>query len=450
MRAFGWLREERLRLRSEFPVKMDGMWAIFAQRPVARAVAIFAALNLLTVLLFTLLVPGRSQLKPDSIPLQNPQEVLWRVSLALLTYLVILWALRPGRRSWWETALLAAFGTGVVVWLTNYYMPFLALGIVPVVARYFLPLPWVLSLVIALAGLSGWWSVRQPLQLTLEVKLTQIPTRSESISARPVRTNPTAQTSFWVFITVLYAGYSLFALELLVREAKARQALELAQRELEEASRQAGMLAERQRLAREIHDTLAQNFASVVVHLEAAEGALGSPNAVNYISQARSTAREGLSEARRLVWALRPELLEGVPLPEALQQLLRRWQSASSYEARFTLAGEPRPLHPEIELSLLRITQEALNNVRKHAQANLVNVTLSYLEGLVMLDVQDDGVGIDERATNSGGFGLRSIRERVEALGGEFTVESEPGRGTILAVSLPEFPAPKPKVGGPR
>lgn len=223
-------------MRAEFLAKMDGMWAIFAQRPVARAVAIFAALNLLTVLLFTLLVPGRSQLKPDSIPLQNPQEVLWRVSLALLTYLLILWALRPGRRAWWETVVLAVFGAGVVIWLTNYYMPFLALGIVPVVARYFLPLPWVLSLVIALAGLSGWWSVRQPLQLTLEVKLTQIPTRSETLSTRPIPANPTAQTSFWVFITVLYAGYSLFALELLVREAKARQALETTQRELETAN----------------------------------------------------------------------------------------------------------------------------------------------------------------------------------------------------------------------
>jgi signal transduction histidine kinase len=435
-------------LRSEFPVKMDRMWAIFAQRPVARAVAIFAALNLLTVLLFTLLVPGRSQLRPDSIPLQNPQEVLWRVGLAALTYLVILWALRPGRRSWWETVALAIFGVGVVVWLTNYYMPFLALGIVPVVARYFLPLPWVLSLVIALAGLSGWWSVRQPLQLTLEVKLIQIPTRTETLSTRPVPANPTAQTSFWVFITVLYAGYSLFALELLVREAKARQALESTQRELEEASRQAGVLAERQRLAREIHDTLAQSFASVVVHLEAAEGALGSPAVVNHLNQARDTAREGLSEARRLVWALRPEILEGIPLPEALQQLLQRWQSSSSQEARFTLAGEPRPLHPEIELSLLRITQEALNNVRKHAQANLVHVTLSYLEGLVMLDVQDDGIGLGQRAGSGGGFGLRSIRERVEALGGEFTVESEPGRGTILAVSLPEFPLPKHRVGG--
>jgi signal transduction histidine kinase len=247
---------------------------------------------------------------------------------------------------------------------------------------------------------------------------------------------------------VLYAGYSLFALELLVREAKARQALESAQRKLEEASRQAGVLAERQRLAREIHDTLAQSFASVVVHLEAAEGALGSPAAIQHIDQARNTAREGLSEARRLVWALRPEILEGIPLPEALRQLLQRWQSVSSQEARFTLAGEPRPLHPEIELSLLRITQEALSNVRKHAQANLVNVTLSYLDGLVMLDIQDDGIGLDPRAASGGGFGLRSIRERVEALGGEFTVESERGRGTVLAVSLPEFPIPKHRVGG--
>lgn len=450
----------------------------FAGRPVAQAVAVFTALNLLMLLIFTLLVPSRPIVLPVEVPILKPGEVALRVGLVLAVYACVLWALRPGQRHFGEFLLLGGVGIAIVWALTQYYLPLLALGLVPVVARYWLSLRWTLLVAAILVALSGWWSLREPLQLTLEVTFTQGPSGSVTWSALPQGTDyPNIETSFFVFMAMLFAGYSLFALEVLVRESQARMALESTQRKLEEKSRQAGVLEERQRLAREIHDTLAQNFTSIVMHLEAAEAAItgeltpvaagraeslvspqsgvepppgrsltsesGSLNQVRaYLDQARATAREGLSEARRMVWALRPEVLEGASLPQALERVAQRWAEESGVRTEFTLTGEPQPLHPALEVALLRVTQEALANVRKHAQARRVNLTLSYLDDLVLLDIQDDGVGLQTGAPSmTGGFGLRSIRERVEALGGYCAIESERGVGTTVAVSLPVAPA---------
>lgn len=450
----------------------------FAGRPVAQAVAVFTALNLLMLLIFTLLVPSRPIVLPVEVPILKPGEVALRVGLVLAVYACVLWALRPGRRHFGEFLLLGGVGIAIVWALTQYYLPLLALGLVPVVARYWLSLRWTLLVAAILVALSGWWSLREPLQLTLEVTFTQGPSGSVTWSALPQGTDyPNIETSFFVFMAMLFAGYSLFALEVLVRESQARMALESTQRKLEEKSRQAGVLEERQRLAREIHDTLAQNFTSIVMHLEAAEAAItgeltpvaagraeslvsprsgvepppgrsltsesGSLNQVRaYLDQARATAREGLSEARRMVWALRPEVLEGASLPQALERVAQRWAEESGIRTEFTLTGEPQPLHPALEVALLRVTQEALANVRKHAQARRVNLTLSYLDDLVLLDIQDDGVGLQTGVPSmTGGFGLRSIRERVEALGGYCAIESERGVGTTVAVSLPVAPA---------
>jgi signal transduction histidine kinase len=297
----------------------------------------------------------------------------------------------------------------------------------------------VLLLVAGIVAFSAWWATQEPLQITFEVIQTESPRGvAWSVQARPTP-YPNLGLAFFVFIAFLFAGYSLFALEVLVREARAREELWNTRRELLEASRQTGILEERQRLAREIHDTLAQSFASIVLQLEAAEAAAENETpAGRYLEQARNSAREGLSEARRMVWALRPEILENASLPEALGRLLRRWQEESGVQAALTVTGDPRPLHPELEVSLLRIAQEALANVRKHSQAKTALLTLSYLDDLVLMDVQDDGVGLQPAL--AGSFGLRSMRERVERLGGMFTLESERGLGTILAVSLPLHP----------
>ncbi|MDQ4127044.1 MAG: sensor histidine kinase [Actinomycetota bacterium] len=222
----------------------------------------------------------------------------------------------------------------------------------------------------------------------------------------------------------------------------AQAALALENLRLIEEARRSGVIGERKRLAREIHDTLIQGFASIVMNLEAAEGAPEDGVALRHLDEARSTAREGLAEARRIVWALRPEALEEAPLPEALKRLAARWSEASGVEAGVTVTGAPLPLPSEAEVTLLRAAQEALTNVRKHARAGRAVLTLSYIGDRVALDVLDDGVGFEPEGTSkadgtSGGFGLPAMRERVEQSGGTLLVESEPGRGTTLVVELP-------------
>ena len=171
------------------------------------------------------------------------------------------------------------------------------------------------------------------------------------------------------------------------------------------------LVQERQRLAREIHDTLAQGFTSIVMQLEAMEAALpeevrqqGSP-VERHLHQARSTARASLEQARRLVWALRPEVLEGATLSSAVQRTVARWEEESGIEASTEITGRVYQIQPEAEIILLRAVQEALVNVRKHANATRVTVTLSYMEDLVVLDVKDNGCGFDPSTPQPGGMG---------------------------------------------
>ncbi len=209
-------------------------------------------------------------------------------------------------------------------------------------------------------------------------------------------------------------------------------------------AQETAVLRERQRLAREIHDTLAQGFTSIVMHLEAAEQALPTDPAVTrrHMDQARSTARDSLAQARRVVDDLRPELLESTPFDQAIARVVEQWTAHSGVTAEFKVTGDIQPLHPHVEVTLLRSSQEALANIRKHAQATSACVTLSYLGDTVILDVEDDGVGLPQQAAapdglTSGGFGLVAMRQRVAQLGGELFVESEPGEGTTLSISLP-------------
>ncbi|MBA2518374.1 MAG: sensor histidine kinase [Chloroflexia bacterium] len=214
--------------------------------------------------------------------------------------------------------------------------------------------------------------------------------------------------------------------------------------ELAVAERQAGIVDERQRLAREIHDTLAQGFASIVLHLEAAEAALppGATTALHHLDQARRTSRESLAEARRLVWALRPPSLEHSSLEQALARLATRWTEENGVLARLVVTESALDLHPEIEVTLLRAAQEGLANVRKHADATSVTLTLTTMADLVTLDLQDDGIGFAPATmappeAGGGGYGLASLRQRVERLGGTLVIESAAGVGTTIAVALP-------------
>ena len=257
------------------------------------------------------------------------------------------------------------------------------------------------------------------------------------------------QLVFYAAVT-LALGLSVAMMQALHAQSEERRRLiaelEATRGELAESERRAGVLAERQRLAREIHDTLAQGFASIVTLYEAARAEVGSrPEvALRRLEEVGRTARASLAEARRVVAALRPEALEGLTLVGALDGLARDFGAETDVAARSTVEGSPRELEPEAEATLLRVAQEALANVRKHARANRVGLTLTYLDDAIRLDVRDDGVGFEPESAGraldgwqAGGFGLTSMRERLESEGGTLTIESTPGAGTTVVAELP-------------
>ncbi|NJP96063.1 sensor histidine kinase [Nonomuraea sp. FMUSA5-5] len=212
-------------------------------------------------------------------------------------------------------------------------------------------------------------------------------------------------------------------------------------------AREAGVLDERQRMAREIHDTLAQGLAGILTQLQAAEQTMGEPPAWRrHVTNAMTLARESLTEARRSVHAVEPAMLAEARLPDAIGDVARRWAEVNHVEVVLTTTGDARPMHTDVEVALLRTAQEALANVAKHARAGRVGLTLSYMEDLVTLDVRDDGVGFEtdaRRAAGSGGggFGLAGMRQRVQRLAGRLDIESEPGGGTAISATVPAIPA---------
>jgi len=240
-------------------------------------------------------------------------------------------------------------------------------------------------------------------------------------------------------LSVVFGTWIARIIEQSRERAQLIERLEAAQTELAEVSRQAGTLAERQRLAGEIHDTLAQGLTSIVMLLQAADTEIGSDpqEARRHVGLATQTAREGLAEARAMVAALTPAHLDTGPLHEALARLTDRIGAELGIGARFEVCGQARPLSATAEVVLLRAGQEALANVRKHAHARDVCVVLSYAERGVRLDVRDDGAGFDPGHVN-GGYGLRGMRSRIVQVGGSLLVKARPGEGTSLSVEVPE------------
>jgi signal transduction histidine kinase len=277
-------------------------------------------------------------------------------------------------------------------------------------------------------------------------------------------------------------------------------------------ARATGIADERARLAREIHDTVAQGLTGIITQLEAV--AEVPPEIRGRWDTARALARTSLDEVRRSIEALRPGPLEGARLSEAISHTVTTWSSMYGIPARYTMTGTPVPVHSEVEVTLLRAVQETLSNIRRHARASRAHVTLSYMEDVVVLDVHDDGVGftavanapspptgatvigsVDPPATAAvsgsgdppatatvselgrppataagtepgrplataavagsgdqpgtaavgesggpqvtGGFGLTALRQRVGALAGSVEVESSPGGGTAISVTVP-------------
>jgi signal transduction histidine kinase len=214
-------------------------------------------------------------------------------------------------------------------------------------------------------------------------------------------------------------------------------------RQLVAQAREAGVLDERQRMAREIHDTLAQGLTGIITQLAAASQVREeSAEREHHLAAAAELARESLREARRSVAAMTPEALRDSKLPDALREVAARWSELHNVPAQVTCTGAAQPLLPEIEVALLRTAQEALANIAKHAQASRVGVTLSCMGDVVTLDIRDDGIGfaherLDGVPGDRGGFGLTAMRQRALALGGTLEIESEIGGGTVVCVSIP-------------
>jgi signal transduction histidine kinase len=253
---------------------------------------------------------------------------------------------------------------------------------------------------------------------------------------------PTPSTAAAAFgIAAAGGGFSLFYgtwVSRIIQQSRERagmiEQLEATRAQLAAAQHEAGRLAERQRLAADIHDTLAQGFTSIVMLIQAAQAELGGEAGLagHHLDLAARAARENLAEARALVAGLGPAGLADGTLPDAL----RRLTASPGVHASFEVSGAPRPLSTATEVVLLRVCQEALSNVRKHAAARTVAVRLGYQAAAVRLEVSDDGTGFDPAVAN-GGYGLRGMRSRVAEAGGTFTVASSPGAGTEVSAAVP-------------
>jgi two-component system NarL family sensor kinase len=202
-----------------------------------------------------------------------------------------------------------------------------------------------------------------------------------------------------------------------------------------------GVIEERNRLAREIHDTLAQGLTAIGLQLETADALLeatADPTRVRQaVAQALQLTRMNLEEARRSVMDLRAAPLEGRPLAEAMEKLIKEWASRRKIETHFEVVGSVRPLPVRIEVGLYRILQEALTNIGRHAQAGHISVKLVTTPDQVQLNIQDNGRGFDTAQVPADRYGLIGMNERANLLSGSLEVCSAPGEGTRLEVFIP-------------
>lgn len=230
--------------------------------------------------------------------------------------------------------------------------------------------------------------------------------------------------------------------EIELAQALANQAmLALQLRGLSERSREAAVMAERNRVVRDVHDTLAHAFTGVIVQLEAADDAAArglETEAGAHVARAEALARTGLHEARRSVMALRPEALEGSDLPTALSTLLTHMTAGTPLIGEFVREGTPRSLPAVWDEQLLHVGQEAVTNAIRHAHAHRLVMQLRFADHSVRLEVSDDGRGFDQHAASTG-LGLPGMKERVESMGGQLSIQSKPGGGTTIGVTLPAF-----------
>lgn len=330
-------------------------------------------------------------------------SVVWHRALGIYH------AAPAGRRLGWLIPLTLT--GGVLLGAAAYAEIVLVIAMIPLLPRSFLTLPF-------------WLAYPFLLMFVLPADAALI----EELS-RPARVAPTILVVLHVCAIAILGIF----LQSIAAQFRDREAL---LRSLAGSERRTGQLEERHRLAGEIHDTLAQGFAAIVTHLEAGalsrgDGAVGW----DHVASAKQVARDSLEEARRMMAALHPEALERADLPEALRRTANAWARRTGIACTVEVTGDPTPLHRDIEVALLRATQEALANAWRHAQASRVTVTLSWIGDVIALDVQDDGIG--GASLDLPGFGLNAMRTRLAQVNGTVMLESSVGDGTTLTVTLP-------------
>ena len=250
-------------------------------------------------------------------------------------------------------------------------------------------------------------------------------------------------TAFIIAFSLFFAG----RMRSVLKQNRERQQLidELHEREAEVAALSAarGAEQERTRIAREMHDTLAQGFTSIITLGHAVQGELGTDPALarRHVELMTATAQENLAESRRIIAALSPLRLADGSLPQALERVVAGFIAETGVDAKLEVRGTTRAAPPATEVVVLRIVQEALANTRKHARAGRVAVAVDYTPGAVAVEIADDGAGFDT-AGPTAGFGLVSMRSRVRESGGAIDVTSSPGTGTTVRATLPTGDTP--------
>lgn len=247
-----------------------------------------------------------------------------------------------------------------------------------------------------------------------------------------------------VTVAIFYAFTRLHEINT-ERTALIRELMETRE-QLAETERAAGVAGERQRIAHEIHDTLAQGLSSIQMLLHAAnrdlDGDINVVKARERIGLARQTAADNLQEARAMIAALQPAALSQTSLVGALDRMAQGFAAAADLNIEVEADGEVTQLPMKLEAVLLRIAQGAVGNVAKHAQATRARITVSYSDDAVRVDIVDNGVGFDVKAVESrpaglGHIGLAAMKRRAEEVSGEVVIESSPGNGTVVSVSVP-------------
>ncbi|MDT0610864.1 sensor histidine kinase [Streptomyces lancefieldiae] len=285
------------------------------------------------------------------------------------------------------------------------------------------------------------WRVRLPLLLLLYAELAWAMLAPVGIS-RYTLTMAGVTVLVPMTVTILVGAYLTGIREQNRKRAALIEELTRTRAALERAGHEAGVHAERERLAAEIHDTLAQGFTSILMLTQAARTTLlrDTTAADNQLDILEKTARENLAEARSLIAARVPADLTGRSLADALDRLAARHTRDTGTHVDVSITGERTAAPTGTDIALLRTAQEALANITKHADATTVRIELHHDHGCTTLAVTDDGQGFDP-ATVQGGYGLDGIRTRATALDGTCTVRSAPGQGSTVRVELPTTPA---------